>query len=148
MVILTVANQESLKVGRLTGPRWEVEAAVLPEITTKLPAVPVSFDTNWRHLSGLHLADQEFGVPGFIDVLLGVDIFSRLVRQGRRQGPPGSPMPIKTCFGWVLSGTVKQKGRRHRAVSCVSSALASDENLEKLDGTKPMTVRRLRPSER
>ena len=110
--------------------------------------MPVSFDTNWRHLSGLRLADPEFGVPGFTDVLLGMDMFSRLVRQGRRQDPHCSPMAIKTCFGWVLSWTVRQKGRRHRAVSCVSSALASDENLEKFDGTKPMTVRRLRPSER
>ena len=147
VVTLTVANQKSLKVGRLTGPRWKVDAAVLPQITTKLPAMPVSFDTNWRHLSGLRLADPEFGVPGFIDVLLGVDMFSRLVRQGRRQGPPGSPMAIKTCFGWILSGSVRQNGHPHRTVSCVSSALASDRNL-KSDGTKFMTVRRLRPSER
>ena len=75
-------------------------------------------------------------------------MFSRLVRQGRRQGPPGSPMAIKTCFGWVLSGTVRQNGRRHRGVSCVSSVLASDENLEKSGGTKFMTMRRFRPSKR
>ena len=75
-------------------------------------------------------------------------MFSRVVRQGRRQGPPCSPMAIKTCFGWVLSGTVRQNGRRHRGVSCVSSVLASDENWEKSDGAKPMTVRRLRPLER
>ena len=107
VVTLTVANQKSLKVGRLTGPRWKVQAAVLPKITTKLPAMYVSFDTTWRHLSGLRLADPEFGVPGFIDVLLGVDMFSRSLRQGRRQGPPGSPMAIKTCFGWVSSGTIR-----------------------------------------
>ena len=143
MVALTVANQKSLKVNRLSGPRWKVEAAVLPRITTKLPASPVSFDTNWRHLSGLRLADPEFGVPGYIDLLLGVDMFSRVVRQGRRQGPPGSPMAIKTCFGWVLSGTVRQNSRG--PASSVSSMLASDK---KSAGTRSMTVRRVHPSER
>ena len=63
VVPLTVANEKSVNVGRLSGPRWEVEAAVLPKITTKLLASPVSFDRNWRHLSGLRLADPEFGVP-------------------------------------------------------------------------------------
>ena len=82
VVTFTVTNQKSLKVGRLTRPRWEVEAAVLPQITTKLPAMSVSFDTNCRHLSGLRLANPEFGVPRYIDVLLGVDMFSRLVCQG------------------------------------------------------------------
>ena len=42
VVTLTVANQKSVKVGRLTGPRWKVEAAVLPQITTRLPAMQLS----------------------------------------------------------------------------------------------------------
>ena len=51
-------------------------------------------------------------------------------------------------LSWVFSGTVTQNGRRHRGVSCVSSVLASDENLEKSDGTKSMTMGRFRPAER
>ena len=54
-------------------------------------------------------------------------------------------MAIKTFFGWVLSGTVRQNGRRHRAASCVSSVLASNENLENSGGIKSMTVSRFRP---
>ena len=133
---------------RLSGPRWNVEAAVLPQITTKLPAMPVSFDKNWRHLSGLHLADPEFGVNGYIDVLLFVDMLSRLVRQGWQKGPPGSSMAINTCFGWVLSRTVRQNGRRCRGVSFVSFVLESDESLDKSDGPKSMTIRQLHPLER
>ena len=147
VVTLTVANEKSVKVGRLIGPRWKVQAAVLPKVTTKLPASPVSLDKNWKHLSGLRLADPDFGVPGYIDVLLGVDMFCRVVRQGRRQGPPGSPMAIKTCFGWVLSGTIKHNGRQRRENSCVSLVLASDENLRKFSETRNSTVRRFRSSE-
>ena len=87
-------------------------------------------------------------MPGHIDVLLGVDMFSREVRQGLWQGPPGFPMAINTCFGWVLFGTVRQNGIRHQGVSSVSSVLASDDNLEKSDGIKFVTVCQFRPLER
>ena len=135
-VTLTVANRKSIDIGRLSGPRWKVEAAVIPNITTRLPASPVSFNRNWRHLSGLRLADPEFGVPGNIDVLLGVDVFSRVVRQGRRRGPPGSPTALETCLSWVLSGTVKHNGRRHRGVSCISTVLTREEMFPKIDRCK------------
>ena len=98
-----------------------IEVAVLLKITTKLLSSPVSFDRNWRHLSGLRLADPEFGVPGSIDILLGVDRFCWVVHQGRRQRPPDSPLTIKTCFGWVLSGTMKHNGHQHREVSSLVS---------------------------
>ena len=65
-----MASNKSIYLGRLSGPRWKVEAAVLPNITTKLPASPISFNRNWRHLSGLPLADPDFGVPGKVEVLL------------------------------------------------------------------------------
>ena len=140
VVTLTVANEKSAKVGRLFGSRWKVEPSVLPKITTKLPSLLVSFNRNWRHLSGLRLADPEFGVPGNIEVLLGVDMFRQVVRQGRRQGPPGSSMPIKTCFSWVLSRTIRHNGCQRREVSCISSVLASDEKLRKFSETGNMTL--------
>ena len=54
-------------------------------------------------------------------------MFSQIVCQGRRQTPPGSPMAIMTYFGWLLSGTIRPNGSRHRDV-CLSSVIASDEN--------------------
>ena len=41
------------------GKRIKVEAPVLPKITADLPTIPVSPDTNWKHLCGLELADPE-----------------------------------------------------------------------------------------
>ena len=46
---------------------------------TKLPASPGLFDKNWRHVSGLCMADPNFNEPGNIDVLIGVDVFSQIV---------------------------------------------------------------------
>ena len=58
----------------------------------------------WEHVKGLRLAEPEFGKPGKIDLLLGVETFVDIVRHGRRRGHHGSPTAIETSFGWVLAG--------------------------------------------
>ena len=81
-----------------------VKAVIVPRVTCHLPSQPVPFKADWSHLADLALADPDFGRPGKIDLLLGVEIFSAVVRQGRRSGMPGSPSAFETDFGWVLAG--------------------------------------------
>ena len=50
------------------------------------------------------LADPSFGQPGWIDVLLGVDILVQVLLHGRQIGPPRSPAAFQTELGWVLAG--------------------------------------------
>ena len=53
------------------GKQIHVDGAfVLPKITTDMPISPVSTISKWKHLSGLELADPEFGTPARVDVLL------------------------------------------------------------------------------
>ena len=103
-----------------------IEAVVLPRITTTLPAYHVDFDSKWKHLQGLHLADPHFGVPGPIDVLLGADVFDKVIRHGRRCGFHGSLAALETCFGWVLTGNICHE--RDQIAACVST-YTSDELL-------------------
>ena len=49
------------------------------------------------------LSDPDFGRPGRIDILLGVDVFVEVLMHGRRTGPPGTPIAFETLFGWVLA---------------------------------------------
>ena len=44
--------------------------------------------------------------PGAVDLLLGADVFSRVVLYDRRFGPAGSPSAFKTQFGWALAGSI------------------------------------------
>ena len=81
-----------------------VTAVVVPQVTCSLPLQPVLFKTEWTHLSDLTLADPDFGQPARIDILLGVDVFVEVMRQGRRTGEPGAPSAFETDFGWVLAG--------------------------------------------
>ena len=113
------------------GMAHEVEAMVLPKVTSDLPLHLVPLDGRWQHLWGLQLANPESGSPGNIDVLLGADVFSDVLLHGRRSGPPGSPTVIETCFGWVLAGTVDCDRPQSRIVSHHMSVLSGDDLLRK-----------------
>ncbi len=83
--------------------KFDVTAIVVSRVTCDLPLHPISHSPMWNHLSGLELADPEFGTPGRIDILLGVEIIASVLRNGRRSGAPGSPVAFETDFGWVLA---------------------------------------------
>ena len=53
------------------------------------------------------MADPDFGRPGPIDLLLGVDVFLDALLTGRRIGQHGTPSAFETHFGWVLAGSVE-----------------------------------------
>ena len=84
--------------------KMNISAIVVPRVTCDLPIQLVHHNPQWNHLSGLQLADPEFGQPGKIDLLLGIDIYTDVLLQGRRNGPFGSPTAFETKFGWVLAG--------------------------------------------
>ena len=88
--------------------KFNITAIVVPRVTCDLPVHPVSFGSTWNHLKDLPLADPSFGRPGRIDLLLGVDIFTAALLNGRRVGPPGTPTAFETVFGWVLAGSTGQ----------------------------------------
>ena len=109
----------------------QVEAFVLPKVTGELPVYPVPFHQEWGHLSGIRLADPDFGCPGNVDVLLGADVFSSVILHGRRCGPPNSPTAFETCFGWALSGAVQCGQQQGLYASHHVSALSVDDTLRK-----------------
>jgi hypothetical protein len=90
----------------------------------------VRLDGNWKHLEGLQLADPDFGTPGRVDVLLGIDIFSSALLQGRRHGGSNLPIALETCFGWVVTGNV-QGNHPQRIISHHASILSDNELLQR-----------------
>ena len=87
------------------GEDIEITATVVPRVTCALPLKPVTFDLSWKHLSDIQLADPDFGLPGRVDLLLGVEVFAAVMLRGQQLGPPGSPIALETMFGWVLAGS-------------------------------------------
>ena len=126
------------------GKLMDVEAIVLPKVTTDLPTHPVSFQQEWKHVSRLDLTDPEFGTPGGVDFLLGTEIFSSAVLHGRQYGPPGTPSAFKTCFGWVLAGTVQGSQDQLPAYTCcyvsIDSILRRFWEIEEFNPLQPIKI--------
>ncbi|KAJ8963810.1 hypothetical protein NQ317_000592 [Molorchus minor] len=78
------------------------EAIVLENITSHLPSC--EFPTNnWPYLSNLQLADPSYNTPGPIDALLGLEIFSQMIKPGIIPGQNGGPTAINSSIGWLLT---------------------------------------------
>ena len=71
------------------------------------------------------------GLPGRIDILLGVDIFVEVLRQGWQTGASGSPSAFETEFGWVLTGKLDVYASTHSIASHHVSVGTEDDQLRK-----------------
>ena len=142
----------SLTISSVHSPskKFKVIAVVMPRVTCDLPLHPVSFDLQWRHLEGIPLADPNFGLPGRVDILLGVDVFVEALRQGRRTGMPGSPSAFETDFGWVLAGKLDVCSPDHSIASHHVSVVTGDDLLRRFWEIEscPEDQSRLTPEER
>ena len=85
-----------------------IEAYVLKKITMDLPLEPIPADIKWEHILYQKLADPDFRTPARIDLLLGAEVFTSILRDGRRTGTGGKPSALNTCFGRVLFGIIGQ----------------------------------------
>ena len=81
-----------------------LEAYVLKKITKDLPLhiEPILVALKWDQLSNLKLADPDFKTPARIDLLLGAEVFTSSLRDGRPTGPRGMPSALNSCLGVVL----------------------------------------------
>jgi len=95
----------TLKIQSYLQPNLEfsLETHVLPKLTGRVPGQEVAVH-RWEHLSGLELADPLFAVPAKVDLLLGANIYGRLLMEDIRRGDPDSPVAQKTALGWIISG--------------------------------------------
>lgn len=83
-------------------------AFVLPSLTSFLPSSK-TFILNWPEIDNLPLADPHYGLPGKIDIILGVEGYSQILLSGLLKHPsPSGPVAQNTQLGWILSGRVGQ----------------------------------------
>ena len=128
-----------------------LSAIVVPRVTCDLPMEPGHFDSRWNHLANLTLADPDFGRPGRIDLLLGVDVYADVLLHGRWSGPPGSPVAFQTQFGWVLAGRTSSVISSHSLIAAHHVSVTSGDDLLRkfweIEET-PNTSSNLSPEER
>ena len=82
-----------------------VDTLILPAVTSYQPSVQ-TVRANWTHLFGVHMADSYKAFQTPIELLLGADIFAKILHDGIRRGPVGTPLAQQTALGWILSGPI------------------------------------------
>ncbi|XP_059047431.1 uncharacterized protein LOC131842882 [Achroia grisella] len=97
----------SIVLQSLTDVNFEinVNAYVLKNITSYLPERKLE-ELNWTVLEQLPLADPQFNAPNKIDILLGADVYAKVLKEGIKKNQTGSLVAQCTRLGWILSGTV------------------------------------------
>ncbi|KAJ0169552.1 hypothetical protein K1T71_014737 [Dendrolimus kikuchii] len=90
-----------------TDPEFKltVKAYVIRNITSYIPEQNIDI-INWAEINTLLLADPYFGKPNKIDVLLGADVYSSIIKEGLKKSPPGTLIAQNTALGWIISGVV------------------------------------------
>ena len=126
----SIAN---FKISSVYSPtkKIDVAAIVVPRVTCDLPLQPTPFNSRWKHLDDITLSDPDFGHPGRVDMLLGIDIFVEALMHGRRAGPLGTPMAFETLFGWVLAGKTNTHPQDCHIASHHASLISGDDLLRK-----------------
>ncbi|CAG7819094.1 unnamed protein product [Allacma fusca] len=91
---------------------FKIQAYILDTITSELPHQEINIST-FDHLKNIELADMFFNKPAKIDILLGVTVVARIMRDRKaRIGHRGSPNAYYTDLGWIVMGSVIATGPR------------------------------------
>nr|CAI5862966.1 unnamed protein product [Callosobruchus analis] len=88
-----------------TDKRFAMRTLVVEKITDKLPRLPINAKI-FDKFDGLPLADNDFGIPGQIDGIIGAELFPLLLGIDKIVCDGGSPYAIQTAFGYVIMGEV------------------------------------------
>ncbi|XP_070167587.1 uncharacterized protein [Polyergus mexicanus] len=110
----TAKGRVALSVWSRTGTNSVTTTAlVLPRLTGYVREADAT-SSDWTHIRGLELADPDFTASDSIDVLLGADVYSAILRDGVRRGSRSQPVAQRTIFGWILSGRIKSAEEEER----------------------------------
>ncbi|XP_018393245.1 PREDICTED: uncharacterized protein LOC108772247 [Cyphomyrmex costatus] len=77
----------------------ELRAFVLPRLTSEIPSFEVD-NESWAHFRNLQLADPHFGKPSSIQMIIGADSYSKIIKPGLIKNESSSLVAQLTLFGW------------------------------------------------
>ena len=109
-----------------------VNALVIDRIASTIPRRSIS-GTDWPQLDSLELADPHFLTPGPIDILLGGDIYARLMvgDVGVLKRPDGEMLAQLSIFGWVVTGSIASPCLNVNSDSTLTHLVQTDDLLKR-----------------
>ncbi|KOB73775.1 Uncharacterized protein OBRU01_06070, partial [Operophtera brumata] len=81
---------------------------IINNLIKRLPNNTFTKPSSWDHIQGINLADQKFNVSRPVDLLLGADVYSKIMLGGILRGDKDEqPIAQQTQLGWLLVGSMK-----------------------------------------
>lgn len=105
----------------------ELLCYILPRITGLQPERRVTTE-DWDVPQNIQLADPQFYKPQKIDLLIGADVFFKLLSVGQIRLKDNLPTLQKTILGWVVSGRYSNPSPKSSALKC--SVISEREGAE------------------
>lgn len=119
----------SLRPRDKPNPSFDIDAIIVPKICGKTPSSSVdSFVSN--HIKNLPLADDTFGHPGEVDILLGAEIYAMALLPGLIKGKDCRPCALNTVFGWIIMGGIPERSSPAVNSFCTSVDVSLNNTLK------------------
>ncbi|XP_045446031.1 uncharacterized protein LOC123654111 [Melitaea cinxia] len=131
--------------------KLQVTAYVLSKITSYLPEQSINNNVfEWIDMNNYDLADPQFNQCNKIDILLGADAYSCILKEGIMRSPDNGVIAQNTSIGWILSGAINRSNdsscRTHSNIAVMHAQMKEDEILkrfweieEKINNKKMLT---------
>ena len=106
---------------------------IMSKIANNLPAMSLD-KSNWSHLNHLKLADDDYNKSESIDVLLGADIFYKIIEASKIEGSVGHPTARQTKLGWIVVGAISNSKTLNvisNTVTCFHSSLGLESLMKR-----------------
>jgi hypothetical protein len=91
-----------------------VEAYVLPQLSLQIPVTNL-VEISLSDVILSSLADPQFDKSDSIDIILGADIYGRLLCEGIKRIPETQLILQNTVLGWIVSGSISFNSQRRAA---------------------------------
>ncbi|XP_070162567.1 uncharacterized protein [Polyergus mexicanus] len=100
-------------------PSLSTTALILKSLTSYTPRRHVDL-SSLSYLSDLPRADSDPTSSDPINIIIGADLYSDIIRDGIRRGSVGQPFAQNSIFGWIISGPLTSLERNDPSQSTMT----------------------------
>ncbi|XP_028167947.1 uncharacterized protein LOC114358247 [Ostrinia furnacalis] len=129
---LTTKSMVEIKIASRVDPNFivTVKAYVLGSITSLLSNQKITAE-KWKELEDIVLADPSYYTSNRVDLLLGSEVYSRVLQNGVIKGPLGSPLAQCSSLGWILSGVVNTPTKPSETINVMHCSVEDNQLLKR-----------------
>ncbi|XP_063836519.1 uncharacterized protein LOC135085663 [Ostrinia nubilalis] len=126
---LTTKSMVEIKIASRVDPNFivTVKAYVLRSITSLLSKQKIIRAEEWKELEDVVLADPSYYTSNSVDLLLGSEVYSRVLQNGVIKGPLGSPLAQCSSLGWILSGVVNTPTKPSETIKVMHCSVKNNQ---------------------